>query len=168
MAETLFELRLVNYSRFIAVVTIAHVATYIIAGMLAYFFIYESVIATGGFDDYMRNPNNPEEWQHVLTWMIPAEVLRGILFGIALCPFLKTLSEWKISFRFITIFFMLLVFSVWSVTMPASGSIEGWVYLLPDSSPILPNPMLGYLEVPLQLAAFSFLVSWRIGKQIKT
>jgi len=27
------------------------------------------------------------------------------------------------------------------------------------------NPLLGYIEVPLQLGFFSFLLSWRIGKQ---
>lgn len=158
------EIRRRDYLYFVGTVIIAHVLTYVIAGTLAYEFIYKSAIAAGGFDAFMRNPNNPEEWQHVLTWMLPAQILRGMLFGIALCPFLRTLSAWKLNARFCTLLGLLLVFSVWSVTMPGPGSIEGWVYLRPNSGPTLPNPLLGYIEVPLQLAFFSFLVSWRIGK----
>ena len=46
---------------------IAHVLTYVIVGTLAYAFIYESAIAEGGFDAFMRSPNNLEEWAHVET-----------------------------------------------------------------------------------------------------
>jgi len=140
------------------------VITYIAMGMLAYHFIYKSAIDAGGFDQFMRNPSNPEEWQHVTTWLLPAQVLRGSLFGIALCPFLGTLVAWDFKRRFCVLMGLLLVFSVWSVTMPWPGSIEGWVYLRPGSGPTLPNPLLGYIEVPLQLGLFAALVSWRVGK----
>ena len=158
------EIQLRDYLRFVGTVMVAHMLTYIAVGTLTYELIYESAIDAGGFDTFMRNPNNPEEWQHVLNWLLPAQILRGVLFGIALCPFLRTLSGWKLSSRFWALLALLLVFSVWSVTMPAEGSIEGWVYLRPDSGPTLPNPLLGYIEVPIQLASFAFLVSWRIGR----
>ena len=164
MESSVFSLGFRNYLRFVGTVTVAHVITYIIAGTLAYELIYKSAIAAGGFDAFMRSPNNPEEWQHVLDWLLPAQILRGMLFGLALCPFLGTLAAWRFSARFWTLLGLLLVFSVWSVTMPGPGSIEGWLYLRPDSGPKLPNPLLGYIEVPLQLACFSLLVSWRIGK----
>ena len=154
-----------DYLRFAGVVTLAHLFTYLAAGTLAYFLIYKAQIDTGGFDPFMRNPNDPEEWRHVETWLLPAQMLRGLLFGVALCPFLKPLSEWNLRTRFFALLGLLLVFSVWSVTMPGPGSIEGWVYLKPNSALTLPNPLLGYIEVPIQLAVFSWLVSWRIGKQ---
>lgn len=153
-----------SYLRFVGTVTLAHVITYIVAGMLTYYFIYEEAIAAGGFDAFMRDPRNPDEWQHVLTWLVPAQILRGFLFGVALCPLLATFSRWNLNQRFCTLLTLLLVFSVWSVTMPGPGSIEGWLYLRPDSGPVLPNPLLGYIEVPVQLASFAFLVSWRIGR----
>lgn len=152
------------YLHFVLTVIVLHVLTYIVAGTLAYAFIYESAIAAGDFDPTMRSPDNPQEWAHVTTWLFPAEILRGLLMGAALCPFLRTLMGWRISSRFWTLLGLLIVFSVWSATMPAPGSIEGWVYLRPGVGPKLPNPLLGYLEVPAQLGIFSFLVSWRIGK----
>ena len=164
MESTANDLRFRNYFRFVGVVTLAHVITYIAMGTLTYYFIYKSAIDLGGFDQYMRKPDNPEEWQHVETWLIPAQVLRGLLFGLALCPFLRTLCAWRFRIRFGVLLGLLLVFSVWSVTMPGSGSIEGWLYLRPNSGPKLPCPLLGYIEVPFQLALFTALVSWRIGK----
>jgi len=156
-----------DYAKFVGVVTLAHVVTYILAGMLAYEFIYRNAIDMGGFDQFMRTPNEPEEWQHVETWLFPAQILRGALFGLALCPFLTVLSSWSFRKRFCALLFVLLVFSVWSVTMPGPGSIEGWLYLRPGAAPKLPNPLLGYIEVPVQLACFTALIAWRIGKAKK-
>jgi hypothetical protein len=153
-----------SYLKFIGVVSLAHVITYIGTGMLAYHFIYKSAIDAGGFDQFMRNPSNQKEWQHVETWLLPAQVLRGLLFGTALCPFLGTLRAWTFKRRFCVLMGLLLVFSVWSVTMPGPGSIEGWLYLRPGSGPTLPNPLLGYIEVPFQLGLFAAFVSWRVGK----
>jgi len=158
------DLRFRDYARFTGVVTIAHVITYIAAGMLSYEFIYKSAIDMGGFDQFMRTPRNPEEWKHVETWLLPAQILRELLFGCALCPFLAAFSSWGFKRRFGALFLALLVFSVWSVTMPGPGSIEGWLYLRPGSGPVLPSPLLGYIEVPLQLACFAALVAWRAGK----
>jgi hypothetical protein len=162
--SSLYGLRYRDYGKFVGVVTLAHVITYIAAGMLAYEFIYKSAIDMGGFDQFMRTPKNPEEWKHVETWLLPAQMLRGVLGGIALCPFLAVLSSWSFRRRFCALLLALLVFSVWSVTMPGPGSIEGWLYLRPGAGPTLPNPLLGYLEVPIQLACFTALIAWRIGK----
>jgi hypothetical protein len=161
MEPTTTGTRFRDYLRFVGVVAVAHVATYLVVGTLAYFLIYKNVDV---LDPFMRDPGNPEEWQHVETWLLPAQVLRGLLFGAALCPFLTTLAQWTLRDRFLVLLGLLLVFSVWSVTMPGPGSIEGWVYLKPNSGPTLPNPLLGYIEVPTQLAVFSYLVAWRIGR----
>ena len=157
-------LRFREYARFVVVVILAHVITYILMGTLTYFLIYKSAMDAGGFAQFMRTPDNPEEWRHVETWLLPAQALRGLLFGLALCPFLKTLSAWKFRTRFCALLGLLVVFGVWSVTMPGPGSIEGWLYLRPGAGPKLPNPALGYIEVPLQLGLFAALVSWRVGK----
>ena len=153
-----------QYVGFVAVVTLAHVITYLIAGTLSYELIYKSAIESGSFDDSMRSQSNSAEWQHVEMWLIPGQVLRGVLFGAALCPLLSTLASWRFHQRFAVLLGLLLVFSVWSVTMPGPGSIEGWIYLKPDSGSQIANPFLGFIEVPLQLAAFSLIVAWRMGK----
>jgi len=158
------ELRVRNYVTFGAWVTFVHCVTYLAVGTLAYSLIYKEQIDAGLFDPWMRNPHDPAEWRHVETWLIPAQVLRGLLFGAALVPFLKTLAEWSFRRRFLALLGLLLVFSVWSVTMPGPGSIEGWVYLKPNAGPTSPSPFLGFVEVPAQLAAFALLVSWWIGR----
>ena len=122
------EIQLRDYARFVDMVIVAHVLTYLIAGTLTYELIYKDAIVAGGFDDFMRSPNNPEEWQHCTELDASRGNSAGVLFGMALCPFLGTLSGWRLSSRFWTLLALLLVFSVWSVTMPAEGSIEGWVY----------------------------------------
>ena len=151
------------YLRFVVVVVLGHVVTYIAAGTLAFEFIYESALDAGQFDPTLRNPNNPIEFRHVEFWLIPAQLLRGALMGLALCPFLPVMMVWKFTKRFTVLLAILLVFSVWSVTMPGSGSIEGWLYLKPGVAMSLPFPLLGYLEVPCQLSVFSAFVAWRIG-----
>jgi len=153
-----------KYLWFVAGVTVAHVVTYLLAGMITYEFVYKSTIEAGGFDPTLRSPRNAAEWQHVTQWLFPAQILRGALFGVALCPFFAILSTWRILRRFATLLLLLLVFSVWSVTMPGSGSIEGWLYLRPDIGLKLENPWLGLIEVPSQLAAFSLMISWWIGR----
>jgi hypothetical protein len=153
-----------DYLRFVAWVTLTHVVTYLAVGTLAYALIYKGQMGAGGLDPFLRHPNDPEEWRHVETWLIPAQLLRGLLFGVALAPFLKTLSAWSLGPRFLALLSLLLVFSVWSVTMPGPGSIEGWVYLKPNQGPTSPTPLLGYIEVPTQLAAFAFAVSWRLQR----
>ena len=72
MTESAPELGFKNYFRFVTMVSIAPLFTYVIAGTLAYQFVYKYAIDMGGFDTYMRNENNPQEWQHVLTWLLPA------------------------------------------------------------------------------------------------
>ncbi len=156
-----------KFTRFVVVVAVAHTFTYLTAGMLAYEFVYKSAMENGGFDAFMRTPANAVEWKHVETWLLPAQFLRGTLFGLALCPFLVTLSEWSFKRRFGSLWLLLLVFSVWSVTMPGPGSIEGWLYLRPTIGVTLPNPMLGAIEVPVQLGCFAALVSWQAGKRNK-
>ena len=151
---------------FVGVAALAHVVTYLVAGTVAYFLIYEAQMEAGVFDPLtlMRNPNNPDEWRHVETWLFLAQALRGVLFGVTLLPFVAALAQRAFLGRFITLLILLLTFSVWSVTMPGPGSIEGWLYLKPNSGPNLPNSLLGYIEVPAQLAVFSAVVSWWIGK----
>lgn len=153
-----------RYVRFVISVTFLHVLTYFVIGSLAYFIIYAGVIESGGFDQYIRNPNIPDEWEHVEIWVVPAQFLRGVLFGLAFCPFLKTLAAWSYKKRFLVLLMMLIILSILNVTMPGAGSIEGWVYLRPATGPELPNPLLGFIEVPLQLTIFSALVAYRIGK----
>ena len=152
------------YLRFVFIVTLLHVVTYLVVGALAYNLVYEPSLNAGGFDQTLRNPQNLIEFRHVEFWLYPAQILRGLLYGLALCPFLTTLLTWSIQKRFFVLLGLLLVFSVWSVTMPGPGSIEGWLYLKPNYGPALPNPLLGYIEVPVQLTIFSAMVSWRIEK----
>ena len=61
------DLRVRDYARFAGMVALAHVVTYLAAGMLAWFFIYQAHAEAVGLGTTIRDPNDPEEWQHVET-----------------------------------------------------------------------------------------------------
>jgi hypothetical protein len=36
------------------------------------------------FGSYLRTPGEAELWQHVTTWFLPAQLVRGTLIGLVL------------------------------------------------------------------------------------
>ena len=121
-----------SYLRFAVRVTAAHVVTYIGVGALAYAFL------TGGFFDgsnelvnrVMRTPADPALWSHVTTWMLPFQVLRGLL--IALYPFLAAMRTWTYVKRATAIAGLYVFLGQWASTVAGSGTIEGWLILRPE------------------------------------
>ena len=74
---------------FVAGVLVAQVATYFIAGIIA-----QTVLGVGRFYppsseaiSYLRDPLS----EYVRTYIFPAQILRGIFYGIALLPFRKSI-----------------------------------------------------------------------------
>jgi hypothetical protein len=123
-----------SYLRFAGRVTAAHVVTYIGVGALAYAFL------TGGFFDgsnelvnrVMRTPAEPALWSHVTTWMLPFQVLRGLLIALVLYPFLPAMRTWTYVRRAAAIAGLYIVLGQWASTVAGSGTIEGWLILRPE------------------------------------
>lgn len=121
---------------FVLLVTAAHAATYFVAGALAFAMLTHGLYegADPLFGSYVRTPGEPALWQHVTTWFLPAQLLRGLLIGIALIPFLPALRSLSVARRALAISGLYLVVGFWAAAVAAPGNIEGLVYLRPAFS----------------------------------
>jgi hypothetical protein len=114
-------------------VTVAHVVTYIAVGALAYPLLTQEFFEGSGLAaKVMRTPADPELWGHVTRWMLPFQLLRGILIALVLYPFLGTLTRWGYGKRFAAIAGLYIVLGQWASTVAGSGTIEGWLILRPE------------------------------------
>lgn len=146
-------------SKFMAV----HVLSYFLAGAFFYQWLtkpfYQGQGAEAIFKTFMRTESEPLLWKHVMTWQIPGQILRGLLMGWALLPFLKVLRGWRYWKRVWVLFGIYFVFSHLSATGPTTGGIEGLIYLRPE----IMNPRIFLAvqpEIILQALVLALGVSW--------
>ena len=122
---------------FIGKVVVVHAVTYFVAGAIAFPLLtgrlYQGPGAT--FATFMRSPDLPAEWRHVITWAIPGEILRGALLGVVYCPFLGSLQSWSFRRRFLALAALYLVLGFWASVPAAPGTIEGLIYMRPNITP---------------------------------
>jgi hypothetical protein len=147
-----------NYLRFAGRVTAAHVVTYIGVGALAY------MLLTGGFFDgsnelvnrVMRTPADPALWKHVTTWMLPFQVLRGMMIALVLYPFVPAMRDWTYLKRAAAIAGLYVILGQWASTVAGSGTIEGWLILRPEytAPSIVVKAMIEGLVQGVALAAW--------------
>ncbi len=119
---------------FILRLIIVHVAVY----FLVHGLVYEGYLIDlydnpdHRFPRFIRSPENQTVWSHVWRWILPIQVIRAFLVGIALSPFYGTLLNMKRSKRFLVLFFVLFLIGGWSAYIPGPGSLEGLLHLHPD------------------------------------
>ena len=133
-----------RYSIFTTKVVAAHVTTYFVAGIIFYQLLTKDFYTGPNpiFATFMRTEAEPALFAHVLTWFIPAQILRGVLMAAVLYPLFDTLKTWSFGRRFLWIASVYLVFSFWSAAGAAPGTIEGMVYLRP--------PITGLVHLKVQ------------------
>ena len=126
--------RMSRFARFAVRVTGAHVVTYIGVGALAYAFLTREFFdnPSGLAAQVMRTPGEPALWNHVMRWMLPLQVVRGVLIALVLYPFLSTLETWTYAKRVGAIAGLYVVLGQWASTVAGSGTIEGWLILRPE------------------------------------
>ena len=123
-----------TFTRFAFKVTVAQAVTYIAAGIVAYplftkqFFEGPSPLLA----HFARLPGEPELWGHVTRWMLPAQLLRGVLIAAALYPFLPVLQSWSYAKRFLVLTSLYVVLGQWTSPVAGANTIEGWVILRPE------------------------------------
>ena len=149
-------------TKFIAKVTIAHLTTYMICGMVFYkVFKYKDHIDNIGFksiDDISGRQ------------LIIGQITRGFLFGIVLWWIKDSFIGKKLGW--LKLWAILIIVGIIGVYAPAPASIEGAIYLDPGDEP---QPLifeLGSLgEVMLQPLLFSLIVTYqrknKIVKQVQ-
>jgi hypothetical protein len=112
---------------------IVHAITYFIAGALAYEFItkqfYQGDMPTFAF---MRSESDSQQWSHVMTWMLPGQLLRGALMGLVLLPFMGLLMRMPLIQKGFVIAALYFVFSHLAAAGPTPSNIEGFIYFKPE------------------------------------
>ena len=153
-----------NFLRFALTVILAHTVTYLIAGGIAYPLLTKPLYEGSDpvFTAFMRSPADPNLWQFVMKWFIPAQVLRGLLMAIALYPFYETLQEWSFGKRFLSLAGLYLIFGYWAAAVAAPGTIDGVVYMRPE---YLGTHLIVQLEIIVQGLALAAWVGWWIGRR---
>jgi hypothetical protein len=112
---------------------------------LTYEFFDSSSIAA----QVMRTPDQTDLWRHVTIWMLPFQILRGLLIAAVLYPFLSCLHAWPYWKRAATIASLYIILGQWASTVAGSGTIEGWLILRPEftSFPIVIKAMVeGFVQ----------------------
>ena len=99
---------------------VIHVLTYTIIGAASYWLVARSYW-TG--PDALPGLPNPEG-QFVQRWFLPAQFLRGALYGVALFPLKDALVDMRRSGGLVVASLLLLIGSIAGI----SGAIESWVY----------------------------------------
>lgn len=122
-----------KYSLFTLSFTMAHVFTYYIIGAIAYFLLtkqfYTGEVPTFIF---MRTESNPESWSHVMRWMLPGQILRGILMALPLLFFYRQLINFPIVKRSLCITLIYFIYAHISAAGPTTSNIEGFIYFKPE------------------------------------
>ncbi len=115
-------------------VIVTHVATYFIAGALAYPLLTKPFYEGSNpvFAGFFRTEADPALWAHVTTWFLPAQILRGLLLSVAIYPFHTVLVSWSYWKRFAAISGLYLLIGFWAAAVAAPGTIEGLVYMRPE------------------------------------
>ena len=120
--------------RFVVLVAVAHTVTYFVVGALAFVTLTHGLYegAEPLFGSYLRTPAEVDLWRHVTTWFLPAQLVRGVLIGVALSPFLPVLRRWHARQAAVVVAGLYLVIGFWAAAAAAPGNIEGLVYLRPE------------------------------------
>jgi hypothetical protein len=129
---------------------VLHVLTYVIFGAASYWLVARSHWTGPDALPWLRNP----EGEFVQRWFLPAQVLRGVLYGVALFPLRNALIGMRRSGGLVIASLLLLIGSIAGI----SGAIEDWVY----STTFHLGLFMAHLpEVVLQTVVYGYaLLAW--------
>jgi hypothetical protein len=100
--------------------TVLHVVTYFVIGAVSYWFVARRFWTGSEALPWLRNP----EGEFVQRWFLPAQVVRGVLHGVALFPLRAALLNMPRFGGLAVASLLLLIGSIAGI----SGVIEDWVY----------------------------------------
>ncbi len=136
--------------KFFIKVTVAHVVTYIIFGMIfSQIFSYQNSLSDAGMRDM----------DSLIVGLAPLfQIVRGLLFAIVLWLIRDVFCGKR--YGWLKVWTILIILGIFNTPGTAPGSIEGFIYLLPTDEP-LSLQIGGLLEIVLQTLIFSILVTSR-------
>ena len=119
------------FLKFVLIVIIAQIITYYIAGIVAQLFLSanEFYPPSANAIRYLKDPHDP----FLQLWILPAQVLRGLLFAVVLFPFRKRISElgtWSGGLAITAIIFVM------GYVAASGGIIEHFVFFKAADYPV--------------------------------
>ncbi len=146
--------------KLIFIVTITHIFTYILCGLI-FLNIFNY---TPSFEQSALFRNMDE----LIVGLAPLfQILRGLLYSLIFILLEKSMFISKNSW--FKIWLVLIILGIFNVPITADGSIEGFIYLNPTNEP-LNIKIGGLIEVLTQTLLFSVIINfsyWKILKKSK-
>ena len=99
---------------------VLHVVTYMVIGAVSYWLVAKRYWTGPEALPWLRDP----EGAFVQRWFLPAQIVRGAIYGIALFPLRNALLDMRRSGGAVIATLLLLIGSIAGI----SGDIETWVY----------------------------------------
>ncbi|WCL49367.1 hypothetical protein [Leptospira sp. GIMC2001] len=152
------------YCRFILKYTLAHIPTYLFFGILGYTFVNHDfyIGSEPVFASFLVTPNQPELWNSARIWMIPAQFLRALIIGSTMFLIRESLFQSSFYQRTFIVFCIYSLVGGLASDVPAPGTIEGLVYMLPNIE--FSVHFIVLTEVVLQGFISSLIFSYLINK----
>lgn len=132
---------------FVLRLTTVHIVTYVVVGGISYWLIAQKYW-TG--PEKLPGLNDPSG-EFVQRWLLPAQVLRGFIYAVALYPLRRALLEMRRGGGLVVASLMLLVGSIAGI----SGFIENCVY---SAEPHVELFLVHLPEVAVQSLLFGYLL----------
>lgn len=108
---------------------IIHTVSYTIAGVLALRISSDFYQGENRLLDFTRDMSNEDESRHVKKYLIPSQLLRGLLMSIVLYPILGLLGELSFGLRFGFMAGLMFIYTDFAGAVPFPANIEGFVYM---------------------------------------
>ncbi len=130
--------------------TVLHVLSYLVIGAVSYWFVARRFWTGSEALPWLRDP----EGEFVQRWFLPAQIVRGVLHGLALFPLRAALLNMRRSGGLVVASLLLLIGWIAGI----SGVIEDWVY----STTIHFQLFMAHLpEIVLQALVYGYcLLAW--------
>lgn len=109
--------------------TVIHIVAYFIAGMLALKICSSTYEGESRVMDYHRDVTKEEEKGHVAKWVLPAQIVRGLLMSLVLYPILGALGELSLVLRILFLIGLMFIYHHLCCVSPGPDNLEGLVYM---------------------------------------
>lgn len=143
---------------FICRSTVLHVLTYLVIGAASYWLVARRYWTGAEALPWLRDP----ESEFVQRWFLPAQLVRGVLYGVALFPLRKALLAMGAWGGTVIASLLLLIGMVTGI----SGVIESWVYTTTFHAGLF---FVHLPEVIVQTLLYGYvLLAWERRREART
>ncbi len=142
--------------------TAIHIISYILAG-LADLQLAKKLYSGKSrlYKDILRDMDDEQESRRISKWLIPSQIVRGILMSAVLWPLLPAIESLSFGLQSLFLSALMFIYADFASAVPFSNTIEGLVYL--KKKFVKPNVFYTIqLEAVLYSLMFGLLTAWLV------